>query len=259
MSDLELFTYSDDTPIRAMRDGAGEPLFVASDVAHALGYRDAWNLVRRLDEDEKGTQSVSTPGGEQNVTVITESGLYVAILGSQVPQARDFKRWVTRVVLPQIRRTGSYAAPAQLPSKKELAQWVVEAEDRAERAEAQVKELSVPASAWNELAEAQGDYSVADAAKVLSRDPNINIGRDRLFTFMQGMHWVYKPRGQRWRAYQDQVDLGRLTEKVARPFWHEGRGEMVAGEPTVRVTPKGLAELHKRLGGAGQLAVVAAS
>jgi hypothetical protein len=74
---------------------------------------------------------------------------------------------------------------------------------------------------------------------------------------MSAERWLFKRDG-RWRAYQAQVDCGRLAEKVGRPFWHEGRGELVAGEPTVRITPKGLAELHKRLRGTGQLALVSA-
>lgn len=87
----------------------GEPWFVASDVARILGYRDAANLCRRLDDDDRGTRSVSTPGGEQRMTVVSEPGLYAAVLGSQVPGARDFKRWVTHEVLP---RSGGPASTA---------------------------------------------------------------------------------------------------------------------------------------------------
>lgn len=55
--------------------------FVATDVARILGYRDAANLCRRLDSDERGTRSVSTPGGEQDVTVITEAGRHILTSG----------------------------------------------------------------------------------------------------------------------------------------------------------------------------------
>lgn len=126
-------------------------------------------------------------------------------------------------------------------------------------AEAHARELEAPAAAWSELADSTGDYEVADAAKVLSRDPNITIGRDRLFRFMHAEAWIYRGSGSRWRAYQTQVDNGRLVEKVGKPYWHEGRGQDVVPEPTIRITPKGLAELHKRLGGSGQLSLVAAS
>lgn len=129
---------------------------------------------------------------------------------------------------------------------------------RVQELKAQVAELQPPAAAWQELADASGDYSVADAAKVLSRDPQINIKERALFAYMAGLDWVFKREG-RWKAKRAQLDTGRLAEKVGKPFWHAGREEMVAGDATVRVTPKGLQELHKRLGGGGQLALEVAS
>lgn len=86
----------------------GEPWFVAKDVAEVLGYGLATNMTRRLDEDEKGIRLSHTLGGEQNLTVINESGLYSAIIGSQKPEAKAFKKWVTSEVLPTIRKTGRY-------------------------------------------------------------------------------------------------------------------------------------------------------
>ena len=64
---------------------------------------------RRLDEDEKGVVIVDTPGGKQEMACINESGLYSLILTSRKPQAREFKKWITSVVLPAIRKTGSYS------------------------------------------------------------------------------------------------------------------------------------------------------
>ena len=101
----------DSNEVRVITDDAGETWFVASDVAYALDYRDAYNATRFLDEDEKGTQIVSTPSGEQNMLVINESGLYACILKSRKPEAKRFKKWVTSEVLPSIRRTGRYEAP----------------------------------------------------------------------------------------------------------------------------------------------------
>jgi len=135
-----------------------------------------------------------------------------------------------------------------------LRELATEVEAR-ELAEARARELAVPASAWNELAEAAGDYSVADAAKVLSRDSQISTGERRLFAYMDSIDWLFRRDG-RWRAYQAQVDNGRLVEKVGKPYVRDG--QMVNGEPTVRITPKGLAALHAKLGGTGQLELIAA-
>ncbi|PRB80544.1 Bro-N domain-containing protein [Pseudomonas sp. MYb185] len=89
----------------------GEPWWLAADIAVALEYRDASNMTRNLDEDEKGTQIVSTLGGDQEVLVINESGLYSAILRSRKASAKRFKKWVTAEVLPSIRKHGSYVMP----------------------------------------------------------------------------------------------------------------------------------------------------
>lgn len=85
-----------------------QPWFVAADVASSLEYRIAGDMTRNLDEDEKGTQVVRTPGGDQEMLVINESGLYSAILRSRKAEARRFKKWVTAEVLPAIRKHGSY-------------------------------------------------------------------------------------------------------------------------------------------------------
>lgn len=96
-------------PVRVVTDVQGEPWFVAADVAQSLDYRMASDMTRSLDDDEKGTQTVRTPSGDQEMLVINESGLYSAILKSRKPEAKRFKRWVTREVLPAIRKTGRYA------------------------------------------------------------------------------------------------------------------------------------------------------
>lgn len=100
-------------PVR-MVDRNGAVWFVAIDVARALGYRDTDRLVRWLDEDEKGTHIVGTVstdphgrgGGEQEMVIISESGLYHALLKSRKPVAKPFRKWVTADVLPTVRRKG---------------------------------------------------------------------------------------------------------------------------------------------------------
>jgi prophage antirepressor-like protein len=99
-------------PIRVVTDATGEPWFVAADIAQSLDYRMASDMTRFLDEDERGTQTVRTPSGDQEMLVINESGLYSAILKSRKPEAKRFRRWVTREVLPAIRKTGAYVGHA---------------------------------------------------------------------------------------------------------------------------------------------------
>jgi prophage antirepressor-like protein len=99
-------------PIRVVTDAQGEPWFVAADVCAALHLPETHKAVARLDDDEKGRNSIPTLGGEQEMTVVNEPGLYSLVLGSRKPEAKRFKRWVTHEVLPAIRKTGRYALSA---------------------------------------------------------------------------------------------------------------------------------------------------
>lgn len=154
---LQTFRF-EDTRIRAGMDD-NEPWFVAADIAKALGYRDAPNITRQLDSNEKGTHLVSTPGGPQKMTTITEAGLYRIILKREAAYVKDptaramvtrFQRWVTHEVLPSLRKTGSYtlpaAAPATLSGKALLAAAVLEAQKTIENLEAENKALKPKAA-----------------------------------------------------------------------------------------------------------------
>jgi prophage antirepressor-like protein len=102
-----------------------EPWWVAKDVCDALGLTDTSKSVEKLDEDEKGTNTIRTPGGEQTMLCVNEAGLYTLILRSRKPEAKRFKRWVTHEVLPQIRKTGSFA-PVPVDPILALASGVVQ-------------------------------------------------------------------------------------------------------------------------------------
>lgn len=92
----------------------GDPWFVAADVCKALEIEKTNRALSRLDDDEKGAHSVSTPGGRQRMSIISESGLYSLILGSRKPEARAFKRWITHEVIPSIRKHGAYMTDSLL-------------------------------------------------------------------------------------------------------------------------------------------------
>ena len=108
--------------LRIIIDDDQKIWFVASDIAKILEYRDAPNLIRGLDGDEKGKQRVSTLGGEQQMSVITESGLYHVIFNAKTERVKPFRRWVTEEVLPQIRKTGSYSVKPEVttPSSQQV-------------------------------------------------------------------------------------------------------------------------------------------
>lgn len=104
--------------VRAISDEQGESWFVAADVAAVLGYRNAPDMTRMLDDDEAATHNLrirSENGVEQDreMTIISESGLYACILKSRRPEAKAFRKWVTGEVLPALRKTGRYAVPTE--------------------------------------------------------------------------------------------------------------------------------------------------
>lgn len=157
--DVMLFDFQDQ-PVRVV-DADGEPLFVAADVARVLSYRMASDMTRIVDDDERGKQMVRTPGGDQEMTVLTEAGLYRVVMARQAGYVDDtearagvkrFQRWVTHDVLPSIHRTGTYTAAAvpQGPPATDvalmspeailaLAQRLVDTTERAEHAEARAQ------------------------------------------------------------------------------------------------------------------------
>ncbi len=109
MSNIQIFNYQSNE-VRTAEMG-GEPWFVLKDVCNILGVVNDRNVAARLDEDEKGVCQMDTLGGTQNVTVVSESGLYHVILRSDKPEAAPFRKWVTSEVLPTLRKTGSYMMP----------------------------------------------------------------------------------------------------------------------------------------------------
>ena len=132
-SPVSLFENPEFGSVRIIVKENGEPLFCGKDVATCLGYSDQAQAVRdRIDDEDKGVVEITTPGGNQKVTFINESGLYSLILGSKLDSAKKFKRWVTSEVLPSIRKTGSYSVDQQHPS--------YQIEDSIERAKAWIKE-----------------------------------------------------------------------------------------------------------------------
>ena len=97
----------------------GEPWFVAKDVCDCLDLTNTAQTISYLDDDEKGVTTNYTPGGKQEMSMISEAGLYSLILRSRKPEAKAFKRWVTHDILPSIRKTGGYGM--DLPKQQDYA------------------------------------------------------------------------------------------------------------------------------------------
>lgn len=228
--------------IRAVSEN-GEPWFVASDVAKALGYRMASDMNRRLDDDEKGTRSMRTPGGTQGLTVVNEPGLYNAVLGSKLPEAKAFKRWVVHEVLPAIRKTGGYMAarPDETPEEI-MARALLVANDtmarqreRIEGLSAENAELRPKALFADAVAASDGTCLVGELAKML-RQNGVDIGQNRLFGWLRDNGWLGRSGCNRNVPTQRAMDMGLFRIKETAVTHSDGH---VTVTRTPKVTGKG--------------------
>lgn len=176
--------------IRVCGADTENPLFCAMDLCRALGYsngRDA--VVKHVDSEDVAKRDTLTKGGTQQLTFVTESGMYALILGSKLPQARQFKHWVTSEVLPSIRKTGSYSVE-QL-SRKQLALMVIQAEEEKERLalenkhQAEIIEEQKPKVVFAEsITGCSTNILIRDLAKLIQQN-GYNIGEKRLYQWLR--------------------------------------------------------------------------
>lgn len=177
MSNIQIFNYQNNE-VRTVELN-GEPWFVLKDVCNILGVVNDRNVAARLDEDEKDVCQMDTLGGTQNVTVVSESGLYHVILRSDKPEAKPFRKWVTSEVLPSIRKNGGYiAGQEQLTPQELMAKALLVANKTLADREARISELTVQnnimapkAEYFDELVDRNMLTSFRDTAKELGVKP----------------------------------------------------------------------------------------
>jgi prophage antirepressor-like protein len=121
---IQSFAFTENIRVRSLLDEHNSPWFVAADVCRALQIRNTRDAITRLDDDEKTTVANADGRagfGAQEFNIINESGLYSLILTSRKAEAKQFKKWVTNVVLPSIRQTGQYSVnqALNLPDQSE--------------------------------------------------------------------------------------------------------------------------------------------
>lgn len=144
MNELQVFQYHDRELRTLQRDG--EPWFVLKDVCKVLNMDTSKikQVADRLDPDEKGRYQIPTPGGPQDTTIISESGLYAVILRSDKPEAKPFRKWVTSQVLPSIRKHGGYIAGQEgLPPDQLMAKALLVAQKTMDEQSAKLADLEL--------------------------------------------------------------------------------------------------------------------
>lgn len=229
--------------LRTLTDEAGEPWFVAKDVCDILGMSNPSMAVTALDKDEVAQIDPKDYLGSENrsnqaVNIVSEPGLYKLIMRSRKPEAKEFQRWVTHEVLPQIRRIGGYIPAGESDSDEDImaravlvAQKTIERKNQQLQAkDAQIKVLEPKARFADAVAASDGTCLVGELAKML-RQNGMDIGQNRLFRLLQADGYLGKSGSNRNVPTQRAMDLGLFRIK-------ETTVTHADGHTTVSRTPK---------------------
>lgn len=251
----EIQTFNFNTAsLRTLTDKAGNPWFVLKDCMNILDLGNPTETVKMFDDDEfSTTEVIDSIGRRQQAYIISESGFYRLVMKSRKPEAKDFQRWVTHEVLPTIRKHGIYATETtidQILANPDFGIRLLTSlkEERAKRIEAenQVKELEPKAKALDDFTNVPETLLVREAAKLLS-NAGTPIGEKELREWLSQHGWAYRHAGTWWAA-SEHVKAGHLAMVESRSYGHHKDGSIFAFPPTVKITRKGLALLHQRLG-----------
>ena len=230
--------------LRTLTDEAGEPWFVAKDVCDILGI-DTNHLGESLDSDEMNTLRITEGNtrGNPNKTIISEPGLYRLVMKSRKSEAKEFQRWVTHEVLPQIRKTGGYIPTTDvdddmtiLAKAVMIGQRTMEAQkQRIAEQQTRIVELEPKARFADAVAASDGTCLIGELAKML-RQNGLDIGQNRLFEILRQDGYLGKTGSNRNVPTQKAMDLGLFRIKETAITHSDGH---VTINRTAKVTGKG--------------------
>lgn len=233
MNKLKVFENPEFGSIRTVEQD-GEPWLAGKDVAAALGYsnpRDA--ISKHVDDEDKGVAKCDTLGGNQNMTIINESGLYSLILSSRLPTAKKFKHWVTSEVLPSIRKTGGYISGQENMSDSELmAKALLVAQRQINQRDARIAEMQPKALFADSVAASKTSILIGELAKILKQNGVENMGQNRLFEWLRSNGYLIRRKG---------TDYNMPTQRAMELKLFEIKETVVShadGHQTINKTPK---------------------
>ena len=224
-----------------------EPWFVGKDVAEKLGYAKPRNAIsNHVDDEDKGVAPIQGDlGGTQEMTIINESGLYSLILKSKLPEAKQFKRWVTSEVLPSIRKDGGYISISNEMSDEEImAKALVVAQKTIERKNLELQEQKKiileqqpKVEFYDDVAGSKDAVAMKEVAKVLGIK---GMGRNKLFKFLRDKKILDRNN----MPYQEYVD--REYFRVIEQRYNTNNGDIKITFTTL-VYNKGIEYIRKLL------------
>lgn len=226
--------------VRIVQNDKGEPWFCGKDVADALGYARADNAIRiHVDDDDKLMHQISASGQRREMVFINESGLYALILSSKLPQAKEFKRWVTSEVLPAICKDGGYIATRSTDTPEQImARAVLIAQETIKRLESENKVLPIRAEHLKKVLLCDQCYTTTQIAKEFGL-----TGRE-LYDKLMAMHILFQQSGQ-YMLYADYARMGLAKNRTAEKDMEDGTVKVF--RPYLVWTERGRLFLHNML------------
>ena len=237
MNDLKIWESPEFGVLRVVEMN-GEPWLVGKDVAQALGYSNPRKAIAdHVDPEDKGVTKCDTPGGTQELIIINESGLYSLVLSSNLPKAKRYRRWVTTVVLPSIRKTGGYIAGQETMTDSELmAKALIVAQRQIENKTKQIEEMTPKALFADAVSASNTSILVGEMAKLL-RQNGVDIGQNRFFEWLRQNGYLINRRGSdRNMPTQKAMEMGLFEIKETSITHADGH---ISVNKTVKVTGKG--------------------
>lgn len=235
MNELQVFNNEMFGNVRVLLKG-NEPWFVAKDVADTLGYQNGSRDVNRHTDEEDRTKTMVFDGNQNKETIlINESGLYSLVLSSKLPNAKQFRRWVTSDVLPSLRKYGTYSTdiPKTLPDALKAYANEIEEHNKTKALLEEQKPKVLFADAVNA---SHTSILVGDLAKLL-RQNGLDIGQNRLFEKLRQEGYLIKQKGESYNMpTQRSMDM-KLFEVKESTFTNPDGSTHIT--KTSKVTGKG--------------------
>lgn len=231
----------------------GEPWFVLADVCRVLSIANPSDAATRIDPDALGTTEViDSMGRPQRVRIVSEAGVYEVVFLSRKPEARDFKRWLTREVIPTIRKTGSYGVAPALPQDYATALRALASEvEKTAELEAKVEADAPKVIFADAVATSRTEILVGELAKIL-RGNGVEVGGTRLFAWLRRDGYLIRRQGTDWNMpTQRSMELGLFRIKETAITHSDGHTSI---SKTPKVTGKGQAYFINRYAPKGKAA-----
>lgn len=222
----------------------GEPWFVLADLARVLEISDVSRLASRLDDGVRQTHPIpDRMGRTQNATVVSEAGMYEVVIRSDKPEAAAFRRWITREVLPSIRKHGGYLTATKVEEVLSDPDTIIRLAtdlktERARRAELEaLREIDAPKVLFADAVSAsKSNILVGELAKILKGN-GIDIGANRLFELLRSKGYLISRKGTDWNMpTQKSMELGLFRIKETTVVHSDGHTSL---NKTPKVTGKG--------------------